>query len=174
MKRYFPLFLYITLVCVSSFLFLGKKSFSIDETYSYYIAHSLPNLISTAWHDEINMWLYYALLHIWMSFGHSDIYIRSLSAIFAVLTVPVFYKLGEYVFNKRTAGIATILLSLHYFFVYYAQDARSYTLLLFLLCLSTYSFVRVKDNRLYKIVYIISSSLITVYALWPPPLPNAR
>lgn len=149
----------MTTIAFTSLFMLGRKSFWIDESFTFYISHTLSNLGYIAWHQEPNMWFYYFLLHFWGLFGKTDLFIRFMSAIFSILSVPVFYKIGEYLFSKRVALISSILLSLHLFFIFYAQEARSYSLLLFLIFISTYSFLRFKENNFYKVIYVISSSL---------------
>jgi uncharacterized membrane protein len=147
----------------TGFFLLGNKSFQIDESYSYYISQDWNTLLQTIWHEELNMWLYYFLLHIWMSFGQSDIFIRSFSVIFAILSVPVYYKIATLFFKKNVAILASILLSIHMLCIFYAQDARSYTLFFFLNGLSIYSFLRFEEKKRYKLLYCIST-VLSIYA----------
>ncbi len=121
--------------------------------------NSLPALLLACF----TCFFLYILLHFWITLNHSAFFIRSFSAFFAVACVFVFYKIGKLIFNKTTATISSILLSLNMFFVFYAQDARSYSLMLFLTCVSLYSFLRYKENKFYKILYIISS-ILAIYA----------
>ena len=158
-----PILFPILLTIITSFLFLGSKSFWIDESFSYYTSHSLTILISTIWHEEPNMWIYYFALHFWLLISRGEFFIRSLSAIFAVLSIPIFYKIGELLFNKKVALITCILLSIHVFFILYAQEARSYSLMLLLTCISTYTFLKFKENSKYKILFAVSS-MLAVYA----------
>src|SRR5260221_2734367 len=112
----------VLVACFTSFSLLGSKSFWIDEPFSYYAAHSTHILFPMIWNQEINMWLYYFLLHFWIMFNHSALFIRSFSAIFAIASVAIFYHIGKLVFNKPTASMASILLAINMFFVFYAQD----------------------------------------------------
>lgn len=56
--------LQITVVAATTLLFLGRKSFWLDESYSFIAAHrDLGDLIRLMVHDESNMSPYYLLLH---------------------------------------------------------------------------------------------------------------
>ena len=88
------------------------------------------------------MSLYYLLLRFWLKFGDSEFWIRSLSALFAVASVPAIFALGSRLFGPRTGMLVALLLSVNPTFVYWAQEARSYSLMIFLVILNLYFFVR--------------------------------
>ena len=80
---------------------LGHKSYWWDETASVAFAHldwaSLWKLMATS---QANMGLYYVLLHPWVTLGSGEVAVRSLSVLFAVLTVPLMYNLGARLFGS--------------------------------------------------------------------------
>ena len=132
-------------IAVSALLrvaFLGAKSFDIDESASItYARLAWPQFLHTlAW--DANMWLYYTLLRLWAGLGDSEAVIRSLSVVPAVATLPVVYALGNRFFGRRVALIAVVLLAVNAFHVAYAQNARGYSLVVFLVALSSLFFVR--------------------------------
>jgi mannosyltransferase len=125
-------------------LFLERKSFFTDEVFSLNAAKlgvsDLWHLLSTS---QANMSFYYLLLRLCIAIlGDSEFAVRFLSVLAAAGTVPVFYLLGKELFGTRAAGFASVLLSVNAFFITYAQTARSYSLLLFLVTASSYSFLR--------------------------------
>ena len=137
------LLLAVTLAAVLSFLFLGEQSLWFDEVNSVLFAKTLfENAALLIEEAETNMYLYYLLLRFWLHFGESEFWIRSLSALFAVASVPVIFALGSRLFGRRAGMLAALLLSVNPFFVQCAQEARSYSLLLFLVTLNLYFFVR--------------------------------
>jgi mannosyltransferase len=89
------------------------------------------------WWREANMSLYYVLLRIWLHFGKSESFIRSLSVVLAVATLPAIYWLARQLYDRRVALIASALFSFNAYSVRYAQEARSYTLFLLLATLSS-------------------------------------
>jgi hypothetical protein len=134
------------LAAVLSLLFIGDKSLWIDEGASLYFAHDAAGLWERLVHREANMWLYYLLLSLWLKLGDSEAFARGLSALFATAAVPLLYVLGRRLFGARAGAIAALLLASHAFVIRYAQEVRGYTLLIFLVVLSSYFFVKAVDE----------------------------
>ena len=145
---------------------LACKPFWFDETFSVEVARvSWPNFLHLLWWREANMSLYYLLLRIWLHFGHSPFFIRSLSAVIAAATIPVVYWLGSMLFDRRVALIAAALLALNGYDVRYAQEARSYSLFVLLATLSSgclIAFLK-EPTRTRRIAYVLFS-ILAVYA----------
>lgn len=150
-----------------SFLYIGHKSMWFDEAHSIFFA-KLPwrEFWSILSNKEANQGLYYVFLKFWLVLGDSEFSIRALSALFAIASIPVLYALARRLFGVRAGLIAALLISVNAFFIEYAQEARSYSLTLFLVILSSYLFVRViEDPSNKKILYgYICVSAIAVYA----------
>ena len=71
------------------FLHLVSKPFWFDECFSVEVARiSWGNLLRLLWWREANMSLYYALLRIWLHFGQTEFFIRSLSVLICAATLP--------------------------------------------------------------------------------------
>jgi mannosyltransferase len=132
----------IILATTLALLFLGEKSLWLDEATSITLARDWTSIWPVMLRYNANMWLYYTLLYFWLNLGASEFVVRSLSAIFAIATVPVIYVLGTRLFGAWVGMLAGLLLALNAFFIHYAQEARSYSLLVFLTTLSSYFFVR--------------------------------
>lgn len=116
---------------------LGAKSFWVDEATSYAIAHLDWNgLFDVLLHERANMALYLTALHVWLRLGTSEDVIRGLSVIVSVATVPLFYVLAKRLFGARVGLTAALLLAVNGYHIWHAQDARSYSLLVFLVLLS--------------------------------------
>jgi mannosyltransferase len=113
---------------------LGAKSFWVDEAFSAVIAvapwHEFWHEIRAA---ELNMLPYYLLLRIWMYFGSSEAWLRLLSALFGIATIPAVYLLGLRLFNCRAGLLSAILLAVHPGHVGFSQEARSYSMTVLLL-----------------------------------------
>jgi mannosyltransferase len=77
--------------------------------------------------------LYYYLLHAWMgAFGHSDMAIRALSGIFGVLALPLMWWVVRRGFGRLEAICAVAVLASSPFAVYFATEARMYSLIVLL------------------------------------------
>jgi mannosyltransferase len=127
---------------------IAAKSFWLDEGISVGIAR-LPwaQFWYIVWHREANMALYYLLLRVWLvlRFSHhgaSEGYIRGLSVLFSVATVPVIYALGSRLFGRTAGLVAAWLLAINAYHIRYAQEARSYALVVLLATLATWILVR--------------------------------
>lgn len=80
-------------------------------------------------HDYI-AYGYYALLHHWIKiFGPGLFALRSLSVIASVLCVYPLYRFTESFLDKKIAFVATALFVLSPFQIWYAQEARNYSLM---------------------------------------------
>lgn len=77
--------------------------------------------------------LYYYLLHFWMGiFGTSNLGVRSLSGVISVATLPVAWIGARNYAGKRAAWIVLLLVATAPFAVYYATEARMYSLVMLL------------------------------------------
>lgn len=132
----------IVLATVVRLLFLGQKSFWADEVISVYFARQDWISLLAILPYEMNMTAYYALLHLWLNLGDSEFTVRMLSAIPAVATVPVLYALGARLFGAKVGLTAALLLSINAFHIRYAQEARSYSMLILLITTSSLLFLK--------------------------------
>jgi uncharacterized membrane protein len=76
---------------------------------------------------------YYVLLHFWMRlFGDSDAATRSLSGVLSVITLPVAWLAARRLAGRTAAWVVVVLLASAPFAVYYATEARMYSLVILL------------------------------------------
>lgn len=82
--------------------------------------------------------LYSALAKLAMlSFGDTPFALRLPAAVFGTAAVPALYWLGLKVAPRREALAATVLMAVAYHAVWYGQNARGYTMMLFFALVST-------------------------------------
>ena len=143
---------------------LGAESIWLDEVSSIQCAEqSLSSIIGDAFETQSSPPLYFIILHYWMLlFGTSEIAIRSLSAIFGILSIFLIYKVGCQLFNQKIGLISSFLLSISAFHVIYSQEARPYSLFLFLTLLSFYFFISIlkADNKRYYLGYLLANIIL--------------
>jgi len=143
---------------VLGLLFLGSKSFWLDESFSAAAARlSLTGLWHLAVDSQANMSLYYALLHEWRAVGESEFALRSLSVLFATASVPVVWAVARRLFDEATAAVAAFLLALNGFLLQYAQEARGYSLVVLLVSVASLLFLRAAERP--------TAGRLAVYAL---------
>ncbi len=144
---------------------LAQDSFWGDELFSVRRAQSDWDAFWELKRGPVAMALYYALLRFWILLGDSEFTIRLLSVIPAVATVPLVYLLGKRFFDPRVGLIAALLLALNAFHIQYSQEARSYSLLVLLVTLSSLFLARGIQRPSWRnwMGYAVASAL-SVYA----------
>jgi mannosyltransferase len=145
---------------------LTVKSFWLDEGVSVGIARlDGYNFVRILWRREANMSFYYLLLRAWLHLGRGEAFVRSLSVLFGVAAIPAIYLLGRRLFDSRIALTVAALLCVNSYHVHYSQEARSYSLTVFLCILSSLYFLKLLEvpSRGNRFAYILLSAL-AVYA----------
>jgi hypothetical protein len=145
---------------------LGRRSLWFDEGVSVGIARlDWYNFARILWRREANMALYYLVLRLWLQLGGEEAFIRSLSVVFAIATIPVVFLIGRKLWDSRTGLIAVSLLAVSAFHIRYSQEARSYALATLLCALSSLYFLKSFEtpSRRNRILHIVTS-VLAVYA----------
>jgi uncharacterized membrane protein len=122
---------------------LAAQSLWYDEAVSWHLTQmSLPQL--TVWTaNDIQPPLYYYFLWFWVRLaGTSEYALRFPSVLCATLTLPLLWQLARRLLGMSGAWLALLLAVLSPFHVYYAQEARMYTLLTLLGLTGTYLWLR--------------------------------
>lgn len=151
----------------------SAKGLWLDEAWAVLIANgSWSEMWASVTQEHAYQGFYYVLLHLWMGlFGESELAVRSLSALFGAATIPLLYLLGRSLFGRTASLAACLLLTVTGWFIRYQQEVRGYTLLLFLLVLSTYMLIRgVRGgSRWVWLVYVLASVAAVythLFSLW--------
>jgi mannosyltransferase len=148
------------------FAHLTSKPFWFDECFSVELARlGWGSFVRVIWWREANMSLYYLLLRAWLHVAQSEFFIRSLSVVFAVATVPAIYGLARLLFDQRVALFSAALFTFNAYNVRYSQEARSYTLFVFLATLCAGFFVSWSRNpRRRNCMAHAAVSILAVYS----------
>jgi mannosyltransferase len=142
---------------------LSGESIWLDEGRSVSVARmSIPALITENSQDN-HPPLYSILLHYWMLlFGYSEFSTRFLSVIFSVLSLCILYQIGVNIFNRQIAWFSALLMTVSVFHIQYAQEIKSYALMLLLILLSYLFFIRIliKQRMADMVLYVIATVLL--------------
>lgn len=128
------------------FVALGHQSFGHDEavTVGRILRPSLGATVREIPRSERTPYLYYVLAWPWTRmFGVGAVGVRSLSALFGTLTIPVAFGAARAAVSERAGLMAAGLVAVDPFLVYYSQEARSYALLALLAASSLWAFAAV-------------------------------
>ena len=145
---------------------ITAKSFWLDEGSSITMSRlDWFNFLRILWRREMNMALYYLLLRGWLHLGDSVAWIRGLSVVFAVAAIPAIFLLGRKMLGTSFGLVSALLLCVNAFQVRYAQEARSYSLLVLLLIVANYCFLAaIESGRRRDWNWYIVASSLAVYA----------
>lgn len=129
---------------------LGNKGMWLDETFSVWLANqSVPEMMQWIIKIDQHPPVYYLLLHYWIAnYGDTPYYVRLLSALFGTLTIPIIYLIGKRISSVQIGLAAAVFMCFSTFNIYYAQEARMYTLLMFNAAMAIYALTRLlTDSR---------------------------
>lgn len=127
------------------FATLGVQAYHHDEivTASRVLRGDFFHAMEAVGFSESAPPLYYVLAWVWTQLtGTGEFGLRSLSALAGVATVPVAYLLGVELRGRRAGIAAAALVAVNPMLLWYAQEARSYALVVLLATLAALYFVR--------------------------------
>jgi uncharacterized membrane protein len=112
---------------------LGTASLWYDELFSrFYPELGLRFMWTEGLRAETNPPLYYSLLLPWMHiFGTSETALRFPTVLASISTIPLINLLGRELAGRSCGLIATLIFAVAPMEVYFAQEARTYALMLF-------------------------------------------
>jgi hypothetical protein len=154
---------FILVVASALYLYRLGEGLWYDEivTYVNYVQAPLGEIIST--YDDQNQHLLYSLLaHISFDlFGEGAWSLRLPAVIFGLGSIWALYLLGRELTGSREALLSAALLAFSYHQVWFSQNARGYTGLLFWTLLSSWLFVRAlrEGDRKLWVLYAIAVAL---------------
>ena len=132
------------------FASIDVQSFHHDEviTAVRVIPGSFGEMMHAVRGSESNPPLYYVLAWGWAkAFGSDEVGLRSLSALFGTLTIPVAYCIGAELASRRAGLVAAALAAVNPMLIWYSQEARSYAVLVLFCAVSLLFFARALRTR---------------------------
>jgi uncharacterized membrane protein len=144
---------------------LGFASLWFDELCtavrsSYPIAQAVASLREAPFPPG-----YYVLMHGWtLLFGNSEFALRLPSAIFSAATIVAVFLFTRRFVTRRSALVAAFLVSISAYSIYYAQEAKMYSMVWFFGVISFYYFCAMVIRRDRRDVWLyIAASVCMVY-----------
>jgi len=167
--QYFPYLAVLCLIVIGSVLRLynlGFNSFWLDEAATdLFTQQSISNywqLVTNL--GEVHPPLFYLVEKIIIPFGTSEFLYRLFPAVFGIATIPLFYIIGKKMFGSSVGIIMAVLITFSPFHIRYSQDARMYTMFLFIISLALIFYLEaIKSNNL---KYWILFGFVSALAIW--------
>lgn len=153
LERIYALLQAPALVAISIILLLAAGRFIVgvddhpvwfDEAWTADAVHlDIRHMWHVIYEFDVHPPLYYGALYAWkLLVGYTTFSLRFLSVLLGLLSVATLYRLGKDMFNLTVAGVASLLYVLNDFVLRYAQEVRSYALLLVLVNLTVWFYWR--------------------------------
>lgn len=163
-KRWWVIVIIAMLLTFALSLFMGLgQSIWFDEGYSIILAkHSVGDLFALT-NVDAHPALYYLLLKAWAGiFGWSELALRSLSALFAALSVGAGALVLRKLFTTRIMLIVLPFIVLSPLFLRYGYEVRMYTLAAFIGMVATWALLRAVEARTDKVRWAIYGILVAL------------
>lgn len=110
---------------------LDAQSLWYDEVITYLAAREpLPDYLWTNRYYATAHALYFALVHLALGFGSTELYLRLPSFVLGSVSIPLLYLVVRPWLGRGVALGAAALIAVSPFHVYYSQEARPYAALL--------------------------------------------
>jgi len=143
---------------------LTFQSYWYDELFSAHLSnpsHTFSEIVELSLADVHPPFYQLAMWASYKTFGYTEWAGRFPSMLAGILAIPAIFLLGRELFSKRVGLYAAALAASNYYFVYFSQEARSYTFLVLFCCLSFFYFMRALrheswlDVALYVLVTVL-------------------
>lgn len=152
------------------FYSLGQKSFWYDESNNLLgVSSQSFNEILFSGYFHATPPVYYLLLKFWvMFFGIGYFAVRSLSAIFGILSLYFIYRVGSILYGKRAGILSALFLSISPLHLFYSQDATAYvffvlTCLIVVFVILKLNITRRKNLWSFYLIIVLLGLLLTHY-----------
>jgi mannosyltransferase len=158
------------------FLYLDYQSLCSDEISAWFVStkDTVAEIIRYLYETDTYPPGYFILLHFIITvIGDSEYALRLLSAIFGWFSILLIYILGKEIYSSKEGLIASAFVAVMYMPIYYSQEARAYSALLFAVLWSSYFWFKIiksfgknltKDVAIDKdAILFLSASLFASY-----------
>lgn len=138
--------------------FLGSKSLWFDETLSLSVAKAGQAALWAGISEPYHPPLFYWILGYWIRLGESEFILRLPSAILGAMSVLLMYPLGKDLIGKRASLSAVWLFALSPLLIWYSQEVRSYSLLIFIGLIATTAGIRLflRPRLMWWLLFVIA------------------
>lgn len=159
---WFVLFVGLALFAAITLLTIANSSVWFDEAFGAYLIRFDFWHVAVYTASDVHPPLYYWLLKLWsMSFGTSELALRSMSVLFACVAIVFGFLLAKRLFGRKAAWLGLLFMVLSPMLVRYGQEMRMYTLVTAIAFAATYVLTIAVESkrRLPWVVYGVLAGL---------------
>ncbi|MBN1310776.1 MAG: glycosyltransferase family 39 protein [Anaerolineae bacterium] len=158
LRRAYPLFLICWLGFTLRVSWLDRQPFWFDEGLTVDLVLASPLYVLETIDRPP---LYYLLVHAWVGVvGNVPFAFRFFSAWWGVLVLPLTYRFGHRLMSRRASTWALLLAALCPFYIYYAQEARTYAVTLALALSSSLVLLAWLDRRRWHLMALYAATTL--------------
>ncbi len=144
---------------------ISSESLWLDEATSVLVSESNSAEFWSRMGRETNPPLHYVMLRCWISIcGDSELAVRIPSAAFGVLSLLMIYLVGRRLFGDGVGLISALVMAASSLHISYSQEARGYSMMVFLGLASYYFFIRYLESG--RARDMVAASLTNVFLLY--------
>jgi mannosyltransferase len=144
---------------------LGFNSLWLDEASTYgFSVKSLPEIWQVTAAGEFNPPLFYWVEHIMLLFGNNEVVLRFMPALLGVLTIPLVYFIGKEFIDRNVGIVAAAAFAFSPFLIYYSQEARAYSMMLFFVAFAMIFFLKALKTN--DVTHWALFGLLSALAFW--------
>lgn len=165
-SRYALALLVLTIIgAVLRFFNLGFNSLWLDEASTYTFASmSIPGIWEATTGGEFNPPLFYWIEHLMLTFGNNEVILRFVPALLGILTIPLVYWAGKEFMDRNVGIIAAAACTFSPFLILYSQEARAYSMGLFLIAFAMVFFLKALKTN--KTAHWVLFGVLSALAFW--------
>ena len=128
---------------------LGAQSLWLDEGATVTLARmTWPNFVHLWWCCEASFQgTFFLLIRAWLHLGQSEAWVRLPAAVFGIASIPLIYLVARKLVGVIPALASAAMLAFSPTHVYYSREARSYTMTILLVLVSSWFFTRAVDQK---------------------------
>jgi mannosyltransferase len=136
--------------------FIASNGIALDEPFSIFYSQLVPSQLCSFLFTGDNPPLFELLLHFWIKvWGISPLSVRFLPMLYSSLTVIYVYLLGSITGSKKTGLVAGMLYTFSTFHIYFAHEARTYSLFTLLSTASLYYYFSLDNKKGWKPLFLL-------------------
>ncbi|MFZ1289737.1 MAG: glycosyltransferase family 39 protein [Melioribacteraceae bacterium] len=170
------LILLLVIIIVGSFLRFYKLNYQslwLDELVTMTVVDlpTVADVLKITTDADIHPPGFYILLHYWIkTFGNTETQLKMISVIAGILSIISIYFFAKKLFSWKEGLISAAILSVAWFPIYYSQEARAYSLLLFCSMLSVMFYWEIfqkfyfdKPLKIINVIFYVLSIIVLTY-----------
>jgi len=151
-SRYLQILIAVTFVGLFlRFYQITSNCLWLDEAYTYFFS---KNTFIDIWfitvYGEFSPPLFYWIEHFMLYLGNNEFILRFAPAVLGTCTIPLMYFLGKEFMDRNCGIIMAALLTFSPFHIFYSQEARAYTTMLFFFTFALIFYLRALRNNDWK------------------------